>query len=114
MGIAAGDTLVYSMPITRQAAGQAAVDIHEYQAKRLLKGYGVAVPRGVVAFSPAEAEAAARFLGGQSWAVKAQIHAGGRGAAGGVGVVYATGAVKGAAGGLVGRPLIHRQTGRGE
>src|SRR3546814_4637344 len=56
----------------------AAVNVHEYQAKRLLKGYGVAVPRGVVAFSPAEAEAAARFLGGQSWAVKAQIHAGGR------------------------------------
>jgi len=58
--------------------------IHEYQAKELLKRYGVAVPRGALASTPAEAEAAARQLGGGVCAVKAQIHAGGRGKGGGV------------------------------
>ncbi len=56
--------------------------IHEYQAKRLLKEFGVSSPRGALAFSAAEAEAAARFLGGAAWMVKAQIHATGRGQAG--------------------------------
>src|SRR3546814_13077960 len=54
--------------------------IHEYQAKSLLAKYGVAVPRGAVAFTPEEAERAARDLGGPVWVVKSQIHAGGRGA----------------------------------
>src|SRR3546814_18186399 len=53
--------------------------IHEYQAKSLLAKYGVAVPRGAVAFTPEEAERAARDLGGPVWVVKSQIHAGGRG-----------------------------------
>ena len=56
------------------------MNIHEYQAKALLKRYGVVVPRGGVAFSAAEAEEAANELGGPVWVVKSQIHAGGRGA----------------------------------
>ena len=56
------------------------MNIHEYQAKSLLADYGVAVPRGHVAFTPEEAENAARDLGGPIWVVKSQIHAGGRGA----------------------------------
>src|SRR3546814_11476843 len=63
------------------------MNIHEYQAKSLLAKYGVAVPRGGVAFSPDEAVTVARQLGGPVWVVKAQIHAGGRGKAGGVKVV---------------------------
>ena len=58
--------------------------IHEYQAKELLANYGVAVPRGHVAFTADEAVDAAERLGGKVWVVKAQIHAGGRGKGGGV------------------------------
>ena len=60
------------------------MNIHEYQAKQLLKQYGVAVPRGIPAFSVDEAVAAAKELGGDLHVIKAQIHAGGRGKAGGV------------------------------
>jgi succinyl-CoA synthetase beta subunit len=60
------------------------MNIHEYQAKGLLAEYGVAVLRGRVAYTPEEAERAARELGGPVWVVKAQIHAGGRGKGGGV------------------------------
>ena len=60
------------------------MNIHEYQAKALLKDYGVSVLAGQVAYTPEEAEAAARALGGPIWVVKAQIHAGGRGKGGGV------------------------------
>jgi succinyl-CoA synthetase beta subunit len=60
------------------------VKIHEYQAKEILRKYGVAVPRGFLAVTPLEAEGAARQLGGGICAVKAQIHAGGRGKGGGV------------------------------
>jgi succinyl-CoA synthetase beta subunit len=60
------------------------VKIHEYQAKEILRKYGVAVPRGYLAVTPLEAEGAARQLGGGMCAVKAQIHAGGRGKGGGV------------------------------
>jgi succinyl-CoA synthetase beta subunit len=60
------------------------VKIHEYQAKELLRKYGVAVPRGYLAATPFEAEGAARQLGGGICAVKAQIHAGGRGKGGGI------------------------------
>ena len=58
--------------------------IHEYQAKEILRNYGVATPRGVACFSVDEAVKAARELGGKVWVVKAQIHAGGRGKGGGV------------------------------
>jgi succinyl-CoA synthetase beta subunit len=60
------------------------VKIHEYQAKEILKKFGVAVPRGILATTPLQAEGAARQLGGGICAVKAQIHAGGRGKAGGI------------------------------
>ena len=60
------------------------MDVHEYQAKELLASFGVAVPKGAIAFSPDQAVYAATELGGSFWAVKAQIHAGGRGKAGGV------------------------------
>ncbi len=60
------------------------MNIHEYQAKQLLSNYGVAVPRGGVAYTAAEAEDIAKELGGPVWVVKAQIHAGGRGKGGGV------------------------------
>ena len=58
--------------------------IHEYQAKEILKKFGVSIPRGILATTPLQAEGAARQLGGGICAVKAQIHAGGRGKAGGI------------------------------
>ncbi len=87
------------------------MNIHEYQAKQLLAAYGVAVPRGQPAFSVAEAVEAAEELGGSHWVVKAQIHAGGRGKAGGVKVVDSIDKVREAAGWLLGRCLITHQTG---
>ena len=63
------------------------MNIHEYQAKEVLRGFGVPVPKGKAAFSVEEAVAAAKELGGPVWVVKAQIHAGGRGKGGGVKVV---------------------------
>ena len=87
------------------------MNIHEYQAKEILKGYGVAVPRGRVATSPEEAEAAAVSLGTPVCVVKAQIHAGGRGKAGGVKVVRSPGEAREAAAALLGRKLVTHQTG---
>src|ERR1700731_2557482 len=63
------------------------MNIHEYQAKGVLREFGVPVPRGIAAFTVDEAAKAAAELGGPVWVVKAQIHAGGRGKAGGVKVV---------------------------
>lgn len=60
------------------------MDIHEYQAKEILARFGVAVPDGALAYSPEQAAYRARELGGNRWIVKAQVHAGGRGKAGGV------------------------------
>ena len=60
------------------------MNIHEYQAKELLKSYGAPVPEGRVAFTVEQAAQMAEDLGGERWVVKAQIHAGGRGKAGGV------------------------------
>ena len=60
------------------------MNFHEYQAKQLFADYGIAVPAGRVARSPEEAVDAAKAIGGEAWMVKAQIHAGGRGKAGGV------------------------------
>ena len=60
------------------------MDIHEYQAKELLAGFGVAIPRGGVAYSPEQAVYRASEIGGSRWAVKAQIHSGARGKAGGI------------------------------
>ncbi|MCK6570369.1 ADP-forming succinate--CoA ligase subunit beta [Myxococcota bacterium] len=85
--------------------------IHEYQGKELLKKYGVAVPRGVAAFTVDEAVAAAESLGGKIWVVKAQIHAGGRGKGGGVKLARSLDEVRALAGQILGMQLITHQTG---
>jgi malate-CoA ligase subunit beta len=87
------------------------VDVHEYQAKELLSGFGVPVPKGAVAFSPDQAVYAATELGGWNWAVKAQIHAGARGKAGGVKICKAYNEVREAAEGMLGRRMVTAQTG---
>jgi succinyl-CoA synthetase beta subunit len=87
------------------------MDIHEYQAKELLGKFGVRVPRGGVAATAAEAVEAARRLGGRVWVVKAQIHAGGRGKAGGVKLVRSEDEVAAAARALLGHTLVTVQTG---
>ena len=87
------------------------MNIHEYQAKAVLREFGVPVPRGIPAFSVDEAEKAANELGGPVWVVKAQIHAGGRGKAGGVKVVKSVDDVKKEATRLLGSTLVTHQTG---
>src|SRR5882672_3324436 len=87
------------------------MNIHEYQAKGLMAKFGVAVPRGAVAYSAEEAEAAARTLGGAVWAVKAQIHAGGRGKAGGVKIAKSPAEVREFAAKMIGMTLVTKQTG---
>ncbi len=89
------------------------MNIHEYQAKQLLARFGVAVPRGAVAYTAREAEQAAKNLGGHVWVVKAQIHAGGRGKGGGVKVVKSLAEVKQAAEKMIGTKLVTHQTGPG-
>ena len=87
------------------------MNIHEYQAKAVLREFGVPVPRGIPAFSVEEAEKAAQQLGGPVWVVKAQIHAGGRGKAGGVKVVKAIADVAREASRMLGSTLVTHQTG---
>jgi len=87
------------------------VKIHEYQAKEVLRKYGVSTPRGVPCFSVEEAEDAAKKLGGKVWVVKAQIHAGGRGKGGGVKVAKSSEEVKSWAGKILGMQLVTHQTG---
>src|SRR5262245_16412140 len=87
------------------------MNIHEYQAKALLGRYGVPLPQGGVAYTAAEAEAAAERLGGTAWVVKAQIHAGGRGKAGGVKLVASPEAAAAAAAAMLGKRLVTHQTG---
>ena len=87
------------------------MNIHEYQAKEVLARYGVAVPAGKVAFSPEEAEQAARDLGGDIFVVKAQIHAGGRGKGGGVKLAKSVGEVRELAEKMIGMNLVTHQTG---
>ncbi len=87
------------------------MNIHEYQAKAVLREFGVAVPRGEPALSVEEAVRAANALGGPVWVVKAQIHAGGRGKAGGVKVVKSVSDVEGEAKRLLGSTLVTHQTG---
>ncbi|MCO8145299.1 malate--CoA ligase subunit beta [Rhodovulum tesquicola] len=86
------------------------MDIHEHQAKEILAGFGVPVPRGGLAYSPEQAAFRARELGGTGWVVKAQVHAGGRGEAGGVKVCKSEHEVYDFAKGLLGRQLVTRQT----
>jgi succinyl-CoA synthetase beta subunit len=87
------------------------MNIHEYQAKTVLRNFGVPVPKGIAALSVEEALKAAHELGGPVWVVKAQIHAGGRGKAGGVKVVKSIDDVRAEATRLLGSTLVTHQTG---
>ncbi|HLF13465.1 MAG TPA: ADP-forming succinate--CoA ligase subunit beta [Bacteroidota bacterium] len=85
--------------------------IHEYQAKEILKNFGVAVPNGRVAFTVAEAVSAATEIAGSVWVVKAQIHAGGRGKGGGVKVARSIDEVRELSSQILGMRLVTHQTG---
>jgi len=87
------------------------MNVHEYQGKEILRKYAVATPRGIPCFSVAEADAAARRLGGKVWVVKAQIHAGGRGKGGGVKVAKSLEEVHEYASKILGMTLVTHQTG---
>ena len=87
------------------------MNLHEYQSKQLFTSYGIPVPKGHVASTPAEAAEAARKIGGAKWVVKAQVHAGGRGKAGGVKLVDSPEAAAKAAEGMFGKTLVTHQTG---
>jgi len=86
------------------------MNIHEYQAKRLFADYEIPVPTGLPAFSPEEARQAAQTLGGSSWMVKAQVHAGGRGKAGGVKRAQSPQEVADIANDLLGKRVMTHQT----
>jgi malate-CoA ligase subunit beta len=87
------------------------LDIHEYQAKEILKGYGVRIAEGGLAYSPEEAVQRAREIGGNIWVVKAQIHSGARGKAGGIKICKTHQQVEDAADDLLGKTLVTHQTG---
>ena len=87
------------------------MDIHEYQAKEILSGFGVEVAPGALAYSPEQAAYRARELGGEKWVVKAQVHAGGRGRAGGVKVCDSDTDIHQACEGMFGAKLVTHQTG---
>ena len=90
------------------------MNLHEYQSKELLARRGIRVPRGRVARSPREAREAARALGGALWVVKAQVHSGGRGKAGGVALCRSLEETEAAARRLLGQSLVtHQSAGRG-
>ncbi len=86
------------------------MDIHEYQAKEILARFGVPVPRGGLAYSPEQAGYHARQLGGDAWVVKAQVHSGGRGEAGGVKLCRSEEEVRNFAADLFGKQLVTKQT----
>jgi succinyl-CoA synthetase beta subunit len=86
------------------------MNLHEYQAKELFRRYGIPVPPGAVAGSAQEALLAAQTLGGPLWVVKAQVHAGGRGKAGGVQLVRNLAALRAAAERMLGQRLVTAQT----
>jgi len=87
------------------------MNLHEYQSKKIFAAYGIPVPAGAVAATADEAVAVASGLGGPVWVVKAQVHAGGRGKAGGVKVVHDLQAVRAAASAMLGQRLVTKQTG---
>ena len=87
------------------------MDIHEYQAKEILSGFGVEVPPGALAYSPEQAAYRAREIGGDKWIVKAQVHAGGRGKAGGVKLCTTDHEIQEACENMFGRKLVTHQTG---
>ncbi len=88
------------------------MDIHEYQAKELLSDFGIPVPRGGVAYSPEQAVYRANEMGGEQWIVKAQIHSGARGKAGGIKFCSGNEEIWNAADSLLGKRLVTDQTGR--
>ena len=87
------------------------MNLHEYQSKQLFAEYGIPVSRGIPARSAEDAAKAAEEIGGGTWVVKAQVHAGGRGKAGGVKVVKSPEAVRDAAAKMLGQRLVTHQTG---
>jgi malate-CoA ligase subunit beta len=87
------------------------MDIHEYQAKEILASFGVTIPRGGIVYSPENAENKAREIGGSKWVVKAQIHSGARGKAGGIIVCNSPLEVAQATDKLLGKRLVTNQTG---
>ncbi|MEM7507385.1 MAG: malate--CoA ligase subunit beta [Pseudomonadota bacterium] len=87
------------------------MDIHEYQAKEILAGFGVTIPRGGLAYSPEQAAYRAHEIGGERWVVKAQVHTGGRGKAGGVKVCDNEHAVFDEANEMFGKRLVTHQSG---
>src|SRR4029077_8468567 len=87
------------------------MNLHEYQAKDVFRSYGIPVPAGEVVRTPEEAVEAARALGGNVWVVKAQVHAGGRGKAGGVKLAREIDTVRTAAERMLGKRLVTQQTG---
>jgi succinyl-CoA synthetase beta subunit len=87
------------------------MNLHEYQSKRLFADYGIPVPKGIPAETPDEAVAAAKKLGGELWVVKAQVHAGGRGKAGGVKLARSADEVREHAEGMLGMQLVTHQSG---
>jgi malate-CoA ligase subunit beta len=89
------------------------MDIHEYQAKELLSKFGVPIPRGGLAYSPEQATYRATEIGGNKWVVKAQIHSGARGKAGGIKVCSSDAEIERAAEDLLGKKLATIQTGPG-
>ena len=88
-----------------------AMNLHEYQSKRLFAEYGIPVPRGIPVKSPNAAVDAAKELGGELWVVKAQVHAGGRGKAGGVKLAKTHDEVRSYAKGMLGTQLVTHQSG---
>ena len=89
------------------------MDIHEYQAKEILTGFGVTTPRGGLAYSPEQAAYRAHEIGGEKWVVKAQIHSGARGKAGGIKLCSDEHAVFDAANEMFGKRLVTNQSGPG-
>ncbi len=87
------------------------MDIHEYQAKEILSSFGVTIPRGGIVYSPENAENKAREIGGSRWVVKAQIHSGARGKAGGIIICNSPLEVAQATDKLLGKKLVTNQTG---
>ena len=87
------------------------MDIHEYQAKEILSEFGIPTPRGGLAYSPEQAVYRANEMGGEQWLVKAQIHSGARGKAGGIVICSSNEDISNAADNLLGKRLITHQTG---
>jgi succinyl-CoA synthetase beta subunit len=108
---AAGEAAGVARRTDDARTGGAPLKIHEYQGKEIFRRFGVPTPRGMPAFSVAEAVQAAEALGGPVWVVKAQIHAGGRGKGGGVKLARSLDEVREQAGRILGMQLVTHQTG---